>query len=117
MDRTSILPIKDWIIKNISVEKKIPEKLIQTIITHQVETANKQLRKVHSVEFSGFGKFIFNERKAVHKLNKMEDIKRRLENMLLDETLILKKRRSAEYKLKVITKDIEELKMVMNNEN
>ena len=61
--------IKDYLIKKIAVNKVIEnkliaEKIIHKVIGHQFDSANDAIHKYNSVEFSGFGKFVFNINKA-----------------------------------------------------
>jgi len=44
------------------------EKIVDTVVSHQFQSANEAMTCNHTVEISGFAKFIFNEKKAAKKL-------------------------------------------------
>jgi hypothetical protein len=110
MDKPVTLSVKDWIIRNMSVKMNTHERIIQEVVNHQFTSAYEALQDCESMEFSGWGKFYFNRKKAVFKLQKLRDIKNALENILLDEEITEHKRKSAMLKLSVAIKEIEILK-------
>lgn len=96
--------IKDYLIKKIAVnkvieDKMISERIIHKVILHQFDSANEAINKYNSVEFSGFGKFMFNMSKAIKKMEKIESIIAYFSRMLEDETISPTVRRNAEMKL------------------
>jgi hypothetical protein len=97
-----------------SIKLNTPEKIIDTVITHQFQSATQALTNNKSIEFSGFGKFVFNDKKAIAKLAKLEGQKSTLEGIINDETLSAQKRRSAEMKLESVVTNIELLKPKIN---
>ena len=101
---------KEWLIKKMSIILLTPEKVINEVITHQFESATDALNTTKSVEISGFGKFLFNEKKAVLQYEKLLKIKIAYENMLLKEDLTTDKRIYVEVKLKAVTNSIRTLK-------
>ena len=88
----------------------ISEKTIDAIVTHQFDSANDALNIHKSVEISGFGKFFFNQKKALTQYNKLLAIKQAYENTLLDEDITSTKRNAVELKLQIIQTSIKTLK-------
>jgi nucleoid DNA-binding protein len=96
--------IKDFLIKKIAINKviehkMISEKVIHKVIAHQFDSANDAIHKYNSVEFSGFGKFMFNMNKAKKKMELFESQISYFTNLLNDETLSPTVRRNLEMKL------------------
>lgn len=107
------LSVKDWIIRKLAPKMLISEKTIETVINHQFQEANQALTKHKSLEISGFGKFFFNEGKAVRQMIKYESQKALFTNKLEDETLTEQKRKSYELKLQIAKDCIRDLKLRM----
>lgn len=59
---------KELLIKTIASKLMIAEKTIEAVINHQFASANSAMDTNKSVEISGFGKFMFNEKKAARRL-------------------------------------------------
>lgn len=96
--------IKDYLIKKIAINKviedrMISEKVINKVVSHQFDFANEAMHKHNVVEFSGFGKFVFNMKKAQKKMQKVEEIIAHFSRVLEDETISPTIRRNAEMKL------------------
>ena len=88
----------------------ISEKTIDAVVTHQFDSANDALNINKSVEISGFGKFFFNNKKAVTQYNKLLNIKRTYENALADENITDTKRNALELKMQIVESSIKTLK-------
>jgi len=88
----------------------ISEKIIDSVVTHQFDSANDALNVNKSVEISGFGKFFFNSKKAVTQYNKLLNIKRTYENALADENITDTKRNALELKMQIVESSIKTLK-------
>ncbi len=87
----------------------VSEKIIDAVVTYQFDSANDALNVNKSVEISGFGKFYFNQKKALTQYNKLLAIKKAYENML--ETDITDVRRNAvTLKLQILETSIKTLK-------
>lgn len=114
MSRPLTVPIKDWMIKNLSKEKDISERTIQCVISHQAESVMKKMRECHSVEFSGFGKFLFNVKKAEKKLGNMLEMEQRMKAIIENEGDTPQKRRAMEVRYKVLVEDIKNLKKLLD---
>lgn len=85
MNKPQSLSVKDFLIRTLTVKLAMNNKVIESVINHQFQTANDALDCNTSVEISGFGKFVFNEKKAERKtlilLAKIE----RAEKDMMDE--------------------------------
>lgn len=114
MSRPLTVPIKDWMIKNLSKEKDISERTIQCVIVHQAESVMKKMRECRSVEFSGFGKFLFNVKKAEKKLANMLYMEPRMRAIIDNIEATPQKRRAMEVRYKVLVEDIELLKRLLD---
>lgn len=88
----------------------ISEKIIDSVVTHQFDSANDALNVNKSVEISGFGKFYFNNKKAITQYNKLLNIKRTYENALADENITDTKRNALEFKMQIVESSIKTLK-------
>jgi hypothetical protein len=88
----------------------ISEKIIDAVVTHQFDSANDALNVNKSVEISGFGKFYFNNKKAITQYNKLLNIKRTYENALADENITDTKRNALELKMQIVESSIKTLK-------
>ena len=102
--------MKEWIIKKMSINMVISEKTIDAVVTHQFDSANDALNVNKSVEISGFGKFYFNNKKAITQYNKLLNIKRTYENALADENITDTKRNALELKMQIVESSIKTLK-------
>jgi nucleoid DNA-binding protein len=74
------MSVKDYLVRTLAVKMMISEKLIETVINHQFQSANEAMDTNNSIEISGFGKFYFNEKKAKKRL---EDLTRK-KNLMLE---------------------------------
>jgi nucleoid DNA-binding protein len=97
-----------------AISMVISEKIIDSVVTHQFDSANDALNVNSSVEISGFGKFYFNQKKALTQYNKLLAIKQAYENMLLDENITPTKKNAVELKLQIIQSSIKTLKPKIN---
>ena len=88
----------------------ISEKTIDAVITHQFDSANDALNVNESIEISGFGKFLFNAKKANTHYNKLLQIRQAYENTLADQSITDKKRHSTELRMITVLNDIKILK-------
>lgn len=100
-----------------SINMVISEKIIDQVVTHQFDSANDALNINKSVEISGFGKFYFNQKKALTQYKKLLAIKLAYENILADESISDVRRNAVELKLKIIEISIKTLKPKINDES
>jgi nucleoid DNA-binding protein len=109
MDKPQSLSVKDYLIRKMAVNLMVPEKTIEAVISHQFNEANVAMRTNDSVELSGFGKFLFNKKKAIKKMEKLLSKKRWFENLLTTE-LTEKQRNRTMVILESVNNSIEFLK-------
>lgn len=88
----------------------ISEKIIDSVVTHQFDSANDALNVNKSVEISGFGKFYFNSKKAVTQYNKLLKIKQSYETSLADENITDTRRNALLLKMQIVDSSIKTLK-------
>ena len=109
-NKPTSLSVKDWIIRKLAPKMLLSEKTIEAVVNHQFQEANQALSKHKSLEISGFGKFFFNDGKAVRQMAKYESQKALFTKKLEDETLTDQKRKSYELKLQIAKDCIRDLK-------
>lgn len=68
MDKPISMSVKDYLVRTLAVKMMISEKMIETVVNHQFQSANEAMDTNNSIEISGFGKFYFNEKKAKKRL-------------------------------------------------
>lgn len=117
MDKPISLSMKDYLIRRLAVKLMTSEKTIEAVINHQFQSANEALLNNKTIEISGFGKFIFNDKKALKKMSKYKDIQRAYQRHLENPELSENKRRVTELKLQSITEAINALKPKIINES
>jgi nucleoid DNA-binding protein len=116
-DRKPIsMSMKDWLIRRLAPKLMISEKTIETVINHQFQSANEALVNNKTIEISGFGKFIFNTKKAVKKMNTLQNIEAALQRQIENAALSDNKRRTAAMKLEGVRQAITALKPKITNE-
>jgi len=114
MDKPISMPVKDYLMRVMSVRTNTPLKTIEAVIEFQMQGANEALVHNYSVELSGFGKFIFGHKKAQKKMEKNLSKKEVFEKMLLNPDISETKRASLNLKLENTIKFIEGLKPKLN---
>lgn len=92
------------------MKMRISEKMIEAVVNHQFQSAHEAMGQHKSLEISGFGKFFFNEGKAVRQMAKYESQLALFTKKLEDETLTEQKRKSYELKLQIAKDCIRDLK-------
>jgi hypothetical protein len=115
MDKPISLSVKDFIIRKMAVKLMMSEKTIDDVINHQFNSANEALKYNNSVEISGFGKFLFNQKKAIKRLNALLS-KEELYNSVILTCTTEERKASIQLKLNTIKIEIEILK-TRTNEN
>lgn len=117
MERPKSLTIKDFLIRKMSVRMLIPEFTLDAIVSHQFQSANQAMLNTKSVEISGFGKFVFNDKKAVKKMEKLLSQKALFERLMNDDSLSEQRRNNARLKYESVILNISVLKpKITNNE-
>lgn len=117
MDKPTTLSVKDWIVRNMSTELSIKERIIHDVINHQFSRAKDAMENCNTIEFSGWGKFIFNKYRAIKKLAKFMYMKEGMERVINDELTTPQKRGSTQYKLGILKGDIKLLRSKLQIEN
>jgi nucleoid DNA-binding protein len=97
---------KEYLVRALSVKLAISEKTVETVINHQFQSANEAMDTNHSLELSGFGRILFNNKKAIKKLAALE-AKLEKANIKLNTTTDPKKLQDA---IDILTKQIRLLK-------
>jgi hypothetical protein len=110
MNKPTTMSVKEWIIKKLAINMVISEKIIDQVIQHQFDSANDALNLNNTVEISGFGKFLFNVKKANTHYTKLLEMKQAYENTLADTSTTDKKRHSTEQRMITVLNDIKMLK-------
>ena len=117
MDKPISMSVKDYLIRKLSVSLMTSEKTIEAIVNHQFRSANVALQENNSVEISGFGKFHFNYKKAVKKMEKMVSKANLFYSQMNNMELSEQKRNSSANKLANTLAQIETLKPKLNVEH
>ena len=104
------MSVKEFIIKRMALSLVTSEKIIDNVIQHQFDSANDALNLNNTVEISGFGKFLFNVKKANTHYTKLLEMKQAYENTLADTSTTDKKRHSTEQRMITVLNDIKMLK-------
>ena len=110
MDKPQSLSVKDYLIRKMAISLMVHEKTIDAVISNQFNEANVAMRTNDSVEISGFGKFLFNKKKAIKKMEKLLSKKKWFENSLATHSLTEKQRNRAITILESVNNNIEILK-------
>ena len=110
------LSTKEWLIKKLSLDLVVSEKIINAVITHQFDSTNNALLENNTVELYNFGKFYFNVKKAKKELFKFENTKKVLDKILVDENSLENDLRKAKLKLIDVNKNITLLKSKINED-
>lgn len=112
MDKPISMSVKDYLIRVMSLRTNIPVKTIEAVVKHQMDTINQAIQKddVFTVEISGFGKWIFNHKKAQKKLEKNYSKEKFFSEALEKPNLSDRQRESLTLKLENTRKWIEGIK-------
>lgn len=108
MDKPVNLSVKNFLIRKLSTDKVIPEKVIDAVVTHQFSTVVDALLKYKSVEISGWGKFVFNQRRADKMKEVMTKNKLELEQLIQTDLTRIRMERM-KVKLESVTKMLSQL--------
>jgi nucleoid DNA-binding protein len=115
MDKPISMSVKDYLIRILAVKTLTSEKAIEAIINHQFQSANEALRTNNSVEISGFGKFIYNVKKAQKKMEVIAKRKEIEEAILMDENSSEQKKKKARAVINDAEVAINLIKVKLNN--
>lgn len=110
MDKPVSMSVKDYLIRTLAVKMLTSEKTIETVINHQFQSANEALDLNNSVEIAGFGKFFFNNKKAIKRVSQLNNKIVALEKIIADPSTTDQKRRSSQVTIDKARITINELK-------
>ena len=110
MDKPRSLSVKDYLVRVLAVKMLTSEKVIEAVVDHQYQSTNEAMESNYSVEISGFGKMLFNKKKAIREMDRLLSYKAIHEQTLLNEDITETKRQSLILKLDNIRMAIESLK-------
>lgn len=114
MDKPINLSMREYLVRMLAPKLMLSEKVIDTVVAHQFSEANEAMRHNHSVEISGFGKFYFNHKKAVKRMETLLSKDRMFRSMLERPDITEQKKQSIMNKLNNNTAEIEQLKPRIN---
>ena len=101
---------KEYLVRTLSVKLAMSEKLVETVVMHQFQSANEAMDVHHSLELSGFGRIIFNNKKAIKKLAAYEKKLEKAQEQLQLNTSTEADRKKAQDMINVVTMQIKMLK-------
>ena len=110
MDKPISMSVKDYLIRTLAVKMLTSEKTLEAVVNHQFQSANEAMGTNKSVEISGFGKFLFNDKKAVKKMEKLVAKKAACEEVISSSVATDQKKAYSKVVLDNTLKDIETLK-------
>jgi len=110
MDKPISLSMKEYLIRTLAVKMMVSEKTIEAVINHQFNSANEAMKMHNTVEISGFGKFTFNYKKAVKKMEKMLSQQQLFQSRIDDPKLSEQRRATETVKLNNVIHNINILK-------
>jgi nucleoid DNA-binding protein len=110
MDKPISLSMKEYLIRTLAVKMMVSEKTIEAVINHQFNSANEAMKFHNTVEISGFGKFTFNYKKAVKKMEKMLSQQQLFQSRIDDPKLSEQRRATETVKLNNVIHNINVLK-------
>jgi nucleoid DNA-binding protein len=110
MDKPISLSMKEYLIRTLAVKMMVSEKTIEAVINHQFNSANNAMKMHNSVEISGFGKFTFNYKKALKKMEKMLSQQQLFQSRIDNPNLSEQKRATETVKLNNVIHNINILK-------
>lgn len=117
MDKPPSMSVKEYLMRLMSIRENIPLKTIEIVINNQFEEAHKALKDNYSIEISGFGKWLFNHKKAIKVLEKNYSKARVFREKLENPDLTDVKRASWQLKLDNTLKQIETLEAKIKPKN
>lgn len=115
MEKPKSTSVKDFLIRKMSVKMLIPEFTLDAVVSHQFHSASQAMLTNKSVEISGFGKFLFNDGKAIKKMEKHLSQRALFEKLMNDDTLSPQRRNNARLKYESAIMNIAALKPRIEN--
>lgn len=115
MDKPQSLTMREYLVRKLAVKLMLSEKTIDAVVAHQFSSANEALHTNDSVEISGFGKFFFNQKKAIKKMDDLVGLKNHYERLLIQEDVSEEKKERMLRKLPSIDAEIKRLKLKIDD--
>lgn len=112
--KPTTVSVKSFLIRRIAVDLMIPQNKVEAVIDHQFRMALEALKCKESVEISGFGKFILNQKRVVWRWDKCMIQKKVMEDTINDPLTSDVKRRNSQLKLNTVLENIEALKILLH---
>lgn len=110
MDKPISMSVKDFLIRTLAIKMLTSEKTLEAVINHQFQSANEAMHLHKSIEISGFGKFYFNDKKAVKRMEKLLLKKATYEELLANPDTTEQRKAYATVVLQTVNKSIQDLK-------
>ena len=114
MIKPQSMTMKEFIVKKLAVNrvatKMISEKVIDSVISHQFESAHIATATHNTIEISGFGKFSFNQGRAIKQMAKYNSQVVLFTNIIEDEQTSSTLKRNTEMRLATTLSNIKDLK-------
>jgi nucleoid DNA-binding protein len=117
MDKPVSMSVKDFLVRTLAVKMLTSEKTIEAVVNHQFQSANEALDLNNSVEIAGFGKFFFNEKKAVNRIEQLKAKIATMEKIIADPTSTEQKKKSSQVTIDKANITINELKTKITYEH
>lgn len=108
------MTIKDELIRLTSKQQDVPEAIVLAIVSHQFDGAHAATLLNNSIEISGFGKFIFNQKRALKQMDKYNSQLEAFSGKLNDEILTEAERHNLEMRINTTNLNIKHLKPKMS---
>lgn len=109
-NKPNSMSVREYLVRILSVDVAIPEKIVEAVVNHQFQSANEAMDLNKSLEISGFGKFLFNDKKAIKKMaylvKKLELYNSQLNDNAITESKTIKLKEV----IRITEKQIEQLK-------
>ena len=115
MNKPQSMSHKDFLIRTLAVKMSVNEKMIEAIVNHQFQSANEAMDLNHSIELSGFGKFMLNVKKAHRKMSRLINKRDTFEAAMNDENKTEAERKRASVIFSKTNDQINLLKPTIDN--
>jgi nucleoid DNA-binding protein len=111
------MSVKDFLVRTLAVKMLTSEKTIEAVVNHQFQSANEAMDLNNSVEIAGFGKFFFNQKKAIKRTEQLKGKIATLEKIIADPSTSDQKKRSSQVTIDRSKVTINELKTKITYED
>lgn len=94
-NKPASMSLKNWIIRNMAVKTGMSERVIETVVNFQFNSAYEKMEECETMEFSGWGRFIFNRKRAKWRMERLNSQIELFSKKAEDQTLSSEERRNA----------------------